>query len=114
MKRGDACVQFCDADGNVHQSILTNVLHVPSYRQDIFSVQAATSKGATVKLVASGTSNECGRIYTFTILLLRFANMPNRLEQGPCLAKQLHIYIRRKNVTCQSVVQLDIIHHLQC
>ena len=47
LKKGDACVQLSDVDGNVHKAILTNALYVPSYRQSIFSVQAATSKGAT-------------------------------------------------------------------
>ena len=47
LKRGDACVQLCDVNGNVHQAILTNTLYVPSYKQNIFSVQAATSKGAS-------------------------------------------------------------------
>ena len=29
LKRGDACVQLCDVNGNVHQAILTNTLYVP-------------------------------------------------------------------------------------
>ena len=48
LKKGDACVQLCDVNGNVHKAILTNALYVPSYKQSIFSVQAATSKGATL------------------------------------------------------------------
>ena len=34
--------------GNVHEAIITNALYVFSYKQSIFSVQSATSKGATV------------------------------------------------------------------
>ena len=59
LKRGDACVQLCDVNGNVHQAILTNTLYVPSYKQNIFSVQAATSKGASVCF----SSNDAKLIY---------------------------------------------------
>ena len=48
LKRGDASVDLCDVDGNVQKALLQNALYVPSYKQDIFSVQAATSRGATV------------------------------------------------------------------
>ena len=43
LKRGDACVQLCDVNGDVNQAILSNALYVPSYKQNIFSVQAATN-----------------------------------------------------------------------
>ena len=59
LKRGDACVQLCDVNGNVHQAILTNTLYVPSYKQNTFSVQAATSKGASVCF----SSNDAKLIY---------------------------------------------------
>ena len=48
LKRGDASVDLCDVAGNVQKALLQNALYVPSYKQDIFSVQAATSRGATV------------------------------------------------------------------
>ena len=32
----------------MHMALLKNALYVPSYKQDIFSVHAAVSKGATV------------------------------------------------------------------
>ena len=48
LKRGDANVELCDGHGNVQTALLKNALYVPSYKQDIFSVQAATSRGATV------------------------------------------------------------------
>ena len=59
LKRGDACVQLCDVNGIIHQAILTNTLYVPSYKQNIFSVQAATSKGASVCF----SSNDAELIY---------------------------------------------------
>ena len=40
-------IDYCDVGGNVHKA-LKNALYVPSYKQDIFSVYAAVSKGATV------------------------------------------------------------------
>ena len=48
QKRGDAEVEICDVDGQMHKALLKNALYVPSYKQDIFSVHAAVSKGATV------------------------------------------------------------------
>ena len=45
LKRGDACVQLCNVNGNVHPAILTNTLYVPSYKQNLFSEQEAASKG---------------------------------------------------------------------
>ena len=41
-------IELCGGHGNVQTALLTNALYVPSYKQDIFSVQAATSRGATV------------------------------------------------------------------
>lgn len=46
--RGDASVKLHDVNGNFHDVLMKNVLYVPSYNSDIFSVQAATEKGATV------------------------------------------------------------------
>ena len=48
LKRGDANDELCDGHGNVQAALLKNALYFPSYKQDIFSVQTATSKGATV------------------------------------------------------------------
>ncbi len=48
-KKGDACVTLVDSCGNVHTTILENALYVPSFKQDIFSVQAATEKGASIE-----------------------------------------------------------------
>lgn len=49
IKKGDACVPLIDSSGNVQTAILENALYVPSFKQDIFSVQAATEKGASVE-----------------------------------------------------------------
>ena len=49
QKRGTAVVEIVDADGKNRKAALDNALLVPSYPQDIFSVQAATKKGASVK-----------------------------------------------------------------
>ena len=46
--RGDASVKLYDVNGNLHDVVMKNVLYVPSYNSDIFSVQSATDKGATV------------------------------------------------------------------
>ncbi|XP_066542004.1 uncharacterized protein [Hoplias malabaricus] len=46
--RGDAEVCLIDSRGQCHKTTLRQALYIPSYPQDIFSVKAATSSGATV------------------------------------------------------------------
>lgn len=47
-QRGDAEVYLIDSRGRRLKTVLMNALFIPSYPQDIFSVKAATSSGATV------------------------------------------------------------------
>ena len=62
-----------NVDGSIQKALLKNALYVPSYKQDIFSVQAATSRGATVsftpdhaKLIsANGTEFDIRRMATY-------------------------------------------------
>ena len=74
LKRGIVKLSSVDTNGSCVDLILTNVLYVPSYPQDIFSVQAATDKGASVvfkpkyaelihKSGAKITINKHGRLY---------------------------------------------------
>ena len=46
--RGAASVLLFDINGSPHKVRLENALYVPSYKQNLFSVQAATEKGASV------------------------------------------------------------------
>ncbi|XP_034144603.1 uncharacterized protein LOC117593456 [Esox lucius] len=46
--RGDAAVWLADSRGLHSKTTLRNALYIPTYPQDIFSVKAATSNGATV------------------------------------------------------------------
>ena len=48
LKGGNACVPLLDSNGNLQNTTLENVLFVPTFKQDIFSVQAATDKSASV------------------------------------------------------------------
>ena len=41
-------IRLKDVNGRCVEATLTNALYVPSYPQNIFSVQAATSRGASV------------------------------------------------------------------
>ena len=47
-KRGTVVVDITDENGDVRKSTLNNALYVPTYPQNIFSVQAATECGAHV------------------------------------------------------------------
>ena len=46
--RGDACILLYDVNGNPQNVTLKKALYIPSYKQDIFSVQAAIGNGASV------------------------------------------------------------------
>ena len=46
--RGQATVKLYDVQGRQHKVKLENALFIPSFKQNIFSVQAAVNKGATV------------------------------------------------------------------
>ena len=45
-KRGTILIKICDRNGIVHTARLENALYCPGYPQNIFSVRAATKKGA--------------------------------------------------------------------
>ena len=47
--RGQAKIDLKDSQGIVRETILENALYVPSFKQNIFSVQCATNKVSTVK-----------------------------------------------------------------
>ena len=47
--RGQAKIDLKDSQGTVRQTVLENALYVPSFKQNIFSVQCATNRGSTVK-----------------------------------------------------------------
>ncbi|CAB4016811.1 Retrovirus-related Pol poly from transposon TNT 1-94 [Paramuricea clavata] len=49
LKRGDAEGSIADENGKYVKAVLKDVLFIPTYPQNIFSVRAATSNGAKVK-----------------------------------------------------------------
>lgn len=53
--RGDASVRVYDINGISQEVILKNALYVPSYKQDIFSVQAAIDRGASVNFTPNSS-----------------------------------------------------------
>lgn len=57
LKRGSASISLIDSNGNEQKGILENSLYVPSFEQNIFSVQAATDKGASVEF-----NKECAKL----------------------------------------------------
>ena len=48
LKRGNVEVNLRDDRGEVVRAVLENALYIPSYPQDIFSVTAATDRGASL------------------------------------------------------------------
>ena len=49
QKKGDVEIYLKDSCGDIHKVLLKNVLYIPSFSKNIFSVQAATMNGACVK-----------------------------------------------------------------
>ncbi|KAG1698110.1 Rap1 GTPase-activating protein 2 [Nymphon striatum] len=56
--KGDVEICLNDAHGSSRKVLLKNVLFVPSYKQNIFSVQAATDRGVSLKFNPHGASLE--------------------------------------------------------
>ena len=48
LKRGDVEITIMDTTGNRVDVTMKNALYIPTYPQNIFSVQAATERGAPV------------------------------------------------------------------
>ena len=48
LKRGDVEITIMDTTGKCVNATLKNALYIPTYPQNIFSVQAATERGASV------------------------------------------------------------------
>ncbi len=48
LRRGDAEVYMIDSAGHQVKTTLRNALYIPSYPQNIFSVKAATTNGASI------------------------------------------------------------------
>lgn len=51
--KGRACVILHDVEGIAHEVFLEEALYIPSYKQNIFSVQAAIERGGTVNLASN-------------------------------------------------------------
>ena len=57
--RGQAKIDLKDSQGTVRQTVLENALYVPSFKQNIFSVQCATNRGSTVKFKENTAELKC-------------------------------------------------------
>ena len=63
--RGTARIELVDTRGVVQEALLEDALYVPSFRQDIFSVDRATARGASVEFRGdSGVlKTSCGTMF---------------------------------------------------
>ena len=60
LGRGSAFVKLTDSNGQIHECKLDNALYVPSFQTDIFSVRAATDKGAKFTFSKENSQMACG------------------------------------------------------
>ena len=67
-------MNLVDSNCEMHEATLQNALYVPSFKQDIFSVQSATTKGASVEFKPQSaemktpdgtafTTSKCEKLY---------------------------------------------------
>jgi len=89
LKRGTVAVYLETSDGQTAKVYLENTLFIPTYPQNIFSVQAATKKGASIKfnehaaelITADGTKFEIEQhrrlycLYKNTVIEKRSENL---------------------------------------
>lgn len=114
LKRGEVEITFKNTRGRYVTGKLSNVLYVPTFPQDIFSVQAATEKGASVtfepnsaKLV--GTHGEefdiekHGRLYYLSVCNKEPSTKDN--INYACDLKQWHEILGHCNV--EDVLKLE-------
>ena len=59
LKRGGICIYLCNSKGHMCRCILKNALYVPTFKQNIFSVQEVTENGAHI----SFERDNCQLIY---------------------------------------------------
>ena len=64
--RGKAKVKLVNK-GVIHETELHDALYVPSFKQDIFSVQCATNKGSTVEFKSNSAELKCKNGVVFEI-----------------------------------------------
>ena len=60
-------MNLVDSNGEVHEATLQNALYVPSFKQDVFSVQSAAIKGASVKFKPQSAEMKTPDGTTFTV-----------------------------------------------
>lgn len=65
--RGKAKIKLVDKRGVVYNTELHDALYVPSFKQNIFSVQCATNKGSTVEFKSNGAELKCKNGVVFEI-----------------------------------------------
>ncbi|XP_074649045.1 uncharacterized protein LOC141904358 [Tubulanus polymorphus] len=68
LKRGDPRVQLTDSMGRICNVVLRNVLYIPTFKQNIFSVQAAIENGAHLQFKSNSGSLSAsnGTVFNFT------------------------------------------------
>ena len=93
-------VHLLDENGNLCKSYLDNVLFVPSYPQNIFSVRSAAEKGARVHLSADSGNliskdgkkfpiRTIGNLYYDIIMMGRHRNQARECRTCPFVLIQL-------------------------
>ena len=108
--KGDARVILCDKNGNQHKVMLKDALYIPSYNQDIFSVQAATERGASVSFSQNKANLKAENGTVFDIEQhgkLYYLNNVNSSKVGKHSLKEWHEILGHRNVN--DVLKLECV-----
>ena len=106
--RGQAKIDLKDSQGTVRQTILENALYVPSFKQNIFSVQCATNRGSTVKFKENTAELKCKDGTIFKIEkqgLLYFLNSAVSSKKASHSLREWHEILGHCNV--KDVLKLE-------
>jgi len=108
--RGTAKVCVQSSDGKSREVSLENVLYIPSYQQNIFSVLAATEKGATVNFSQTSAELTAPNGTTFDIRksgkLYYLNSVANRTGESHSL-REWHMILGHCNV--KDVIKLETV-----
>ena len=87
--KGKAKMQLRDSTGHVRDTVLENALYVPSFQQNIFSVQSATKHGSSVEFKGEKGLLKCKGGTVFEIVKKDQLYFLNSVNVSKCVSRPL-------------------------
>ncbi|XP_046841039.1 uncharacterized protein LOC124435135 [Xenia sp. Carnegie-2017] len=108
LKRGNVSIHIIDSTGKCTAVSLKKALYIPSYPQDIFSVQAATEKGASVEFHPQSAELKSTDGTKFNI------EKHGKLYYLPTVPNKDHENEESVNYTCDLNSWYNVLEHCNC